>query len=73
MNDAKDTASVTQVADYLLSLSDEMRRLADLIIDHGGLGADIRQHAKEMHGAADITQGWADEIRAMGHCVQEQN
>jgi hypothetical protein len=41
-----------------------MRNVAARMDYYGGFNVEIRQHAKELDGAANITRGWAKRMRA---------
>lgn len=51
----------SEVVSDLRTLSRLMRQIADAMW-RLGLGADVDEHARELHGAAEIAKGWADGI-----------
>ena len=51
------------IAAHIGRLVGEMHWLADLMKVHGGFEGKMLQHAEELHGAADIVNGWAEGIR----------
>lgn len=53
----------SDIADWLLSLADEMDAIS-LVMNYYGGFAEWAQHAKEIAGAGEIARQWAEEIMA---------
>mgnify|MGYP000337760707 CR=1 FL=1 len=51
----------TEVIKDLRALAIRMHEVADAMW-RLGLGTDVDEHARELHGAANIAAGWADGI-----------
>lgn len=51
----------SEVINDLRAIAERMHEVADAMW-RLGLGADVDEHARELHGAAEIAKGWADGI-----------
>jgi len=56
--------SCSALPDELDDLAIRMRNVSARMGHYAGFNAEIRQHAKELDGAANISRGWAKAMRA---------
>jgi hypothetical protein len=54
----------SDLADRLRDLAADMREVAEAMRASRRRGPEMRKHAGEMAGAADLCEEWADEIAA---------